>query len=70
MKCSFPCQSNCKAHKRLFSMGAYFWIGAYFPVNTVMSGGLQSPKLHDYLALKFLVYLVKSYDVDALICIS
>ena len=31
----FPSQSDCKAHRRLFSMGAYFWIGAYFPVNTV-----------------------------------
>ena len=31
----FPRQSDCKAYGCLFSMGAYFWIGAYFPVNTV-----------------------------------
>ena len=32
----FPIKHDCKAHGRLFSMGAYFWVGAYFPVNTVL----------------------------------
>ncbi len=32
----FSSESECKTHVRLFSMGAYLWIGAYFPVNTVL----------------------------------
>ncbi len=35
----FPSKIDCKAHRRLFSMGPYFWIGAYFPVSTVHCKG-------------------------------
>ncbi len=32
----FPTQMEWKSHMRLFLMGAYYWVLAYFPRNTVL----------------------------------